>query len=269
MRKLLISLMIFVFVLGSVACSVNENNSTHSVDRSGLQDESIGVKDEGEVPSKMTHFAFSPQNAGVSYSCTVLWHSDNQVFGHTEKVVVRDATQKEVQTIFPEENEMLLSSQDLLYFMDVTFDGYTDMLIPTSYSARYRAFMVYRWDNGQEQFVRVPTLLLEPAVDEKAKVIRTYTAGSQIASYSVHVYDAEVGDYVCQSSLYFEPLDHLSEDSLMRLVVEEEGKEREFTVAGEAYRLDVNDKVVAPYYADGSYWDLDSDKWNMTACFWR
>ena len=108
MRKLLISLMIFMGILGLVACSVNENDSTLSVDSSGLQDESIGVKDEGEVPSKMTNFAFSPQNAGASYSCTVLWHSDNQVYGHTEKVVVRDATQKEVQTIFPEEDLTLL-----------------------------------------------------------------------------------------------------------------------------------------------------------------
>ena len=110
MRKLLISLMILMVILGSVACSVNENDSTLSADSSGLQDESIGVNAEGEAPSKTTEFAFSPQNAGASYSCTVLWNSDNQVFGHTKKIVVcDDETQKEVQTIIPEENEMLLS----------------------------------------------------------------------------------------------------------------------------------------------------------------
>jgi len=215
-------------------------------------------------------FEFCPQDGNAAYTCTAFWYRSGDVFGHVDKVEVYDAkTDALLQTIQPEENELSLSSQEFLYFMDVTFDGYTDMLIPTSYSARYRAFMVYRWDAAQEQFVRVPTLLLEPAVDAKAKVIRTYTAGSQVASYSVNEYDEASGDFVCHHSLYFEPVDTLADNSMMRLVVEENGQKQEFTVAGEAYQLDVNDKTVAPYYADGSFWDLDSDKWDMTACFWK
>lgn len=216
-------------------------------------------------------FLYRPKEAEAPYTCAVYWHErESAGFGCVDKVtLLEQKTGKVVQSLQVEENEIALRKQELVYFMDVTFDGYADLLIPSSYGARYRALMVYRWDAAEKRLVRVPTVLLEPAIDKQEKVIRSYTAGSMISSYSVLEYDEGKQDFVCTRSLYYEPVDDWRDERGLRLVVKENGQVSEQTVRGYAYEPDLTDERVAPYFADGSLWDLDSDKWEMTDCFWQ
>jgi len=149
-----------------------------------------------------------------------------------------------------------------IYLRDVTFDGREELLIPVAYSARYQDFGVFLWDKKNKQLDWLTTTLRNPAVDEKHKVIRTRTSGDGISSYSAWAYNADTQDFACTHSLYFEENSGATGDGdAMRLVVTEEGKTTELFVPGERYGLDKTDPQVAPYYEDGSFWDLDSDRW--------
>ena len=149
-----------------------------------------------------------------------------------------------------------------VYVQDVTFDGREELLIPVAYSARYQDFGVFLWDKKNKQLDWLTTTLRNPAVDEKHKVIRTCTSGDGISSYSAWAYNADTQDFACTHSLYFEENSGATGDGdAMRLVVTEEGKTTELFVPGERYELDKTDPQVAPYYEDGSFWDLDSERW--------
>lgn len=170
--------------------------------------------------------------------------------------------------LFGGEYEWTVSTDAPMYLIDVTFDRKLDVMLPDSSSARYTSFVAFRWDAKRKGFIPLTTSLQNPAVDAEDKVIRVNTHGDQITSYSMWVYDKADDDFVRSSSLYFEP-NNLStgEDDKMKLVVDKKGATQVLYVRGEAYALDKTDARVAPYYLEGSFWDLDSDKW--TDCFFK
>lgn len=149
-----------------------------------------------------------------------------------------------------------------LQLLDVTADGYSDVLVEYNESARGKQYAFLRWDTEKERLVMIPTIIYNPSFDSETAVIRSVTNGDEIVSYGMYRYDAQTENLICTHSLYFEENEQATGDSdRMKLVVTENGVTKTLYVRGEPYGLDKTDPQVAPYYAPDSFWNLDSLQW--------
>lgn len=227
------------------------------------------VNAQGELTlAKTQMFTYRPSTFSRSYRVEVEVETDT--FGaervSTLSVWNKRRTKLQQKFVFADfaydAYEYLVSTGRALYKQDVTFDGCEELLIEVANSARYVDFAVFRWDAREKQFAWLATPLRNPAIDMENQVVRTHTSGDQISSYSIWSYDESQQDFVCTYSLYFERNEQTTgKEDAMRLLVSENGKETKLFVPGEPYALDKTHPQVAPFYEDGSLWDLDSDIW--------
>ncbi len=228
------------------------------------------VNAQGELTfAKTQMFTYRPSTFSRTYRVEV--EVDTDSFGaervSTLSVWNKRRTKLQQKFVFADfaydAYEYLVSTGRALYKQDVTFDGCEELLIEVANSARYVDFAVFRWDAREKQFVWLATPLRNPAIDMENQAVRTHTSGDQISSYSIWSYDESQQDFVCTHSLYFERNEQTTgNEDAMRLFVSENGKETELLVPGEPYALDKAHPQMAPFYEDGSLWDLDSDIWN-------
>lgn len=125
-------------------------------------------------------------------------------------------------------------------------------------------------DNDTKQFVYFPDFeeIGSFSLDTENKKILTHNfiwMGSSLVSEFYTVYSFNGEKYIIEKQIRFE----LSEDLKKTTLIETEG-DVDIQVVKAVYVLDYDyynvgvdktDERLKPYYEDGSYWDLDGEKW--------
>ena len=224
--------------------------------------------DQSYASSSTQTFSFRINTSMPEYRCIATFSETEH--RQTKQIAIRDTdTGALVQTIVPPDNEVFTKSA--IYFKDVTFSGDLALVIPLERSAHAVTFAAYVWDAGQKQFVEVPSFqnIRNPAIDPDTARILSHNSAGQITSYTIYAFDGQ--QFAPTNSLTWQPADIESDpisnaENLVH-VVERKGTEtvQDFLVPSEgSYDIDQNDLRIKPYYVSGSFWDLNSSKWQST-----
>lgn len=214
-------------------------------------------------------------NHSITYTATVIFDEQNNAKSF---VVINKDTGEIVQETEIERYENFADKP--IYAMDVTFDGYLDLLIPYERPASAVYFSAYIYDAShsdtkENDFVYAPSFEEIPnfALDLENEEILSKRTQSQRTSYDMYWYSFTDSDFRLLNSLYYEPA-HLKDASYLENEIyfvetsydfdEKETIVNEFVAASgdDFMNPDKSDPKIAPYYEVGSVWDLDSDKWN-------
>lgn len=200
------------------------------------------------------------------YDCTATLSDDGN---KTQKIEITDADSgAPIQTITPPDNEVFTTSAVL--FIDVTFDGSLDLLIPFQRSAHGVDFDAYVWDGTKKQFAEAPSFqdIWNPAVDSAGKRILAKDSSSQITSYLMASF--ENGQFVTTNSFVWQPADLdpspvPNADTFMHCQETRNGAVvNDFYVSKSDGDIDMADAQLQPYFAAGSFWDLGGQQWQCT-----
>jgi len=216
-------------------------------------------------------------NAGMPlYKCDVTVSGDG--FGQATKIVITDAGSGAViQTIAPPTpNES--ATKAAAYFVDVTFDGNLDILIPYERPASYIRFDAFVWDASSRQFIETPSFqdILNPAIDPVGKRILSTVSNSSVpVSYTLYsMYSFQDSGFALTNRFEMDTVsdtenpDTNAIDSIHCLETKgpsgNEAVVNSFIVPGVGSSVDQIDPGLAPYFADGSFWDLNNAKWQCS-----
>lgn len=197
------------------------------------------------------------------FRCEVFFADEDR--NRTEKIVIYDNdTGKNIQTVYLPENESF--TKEPIYFKDVTFDGRQSLIVPIERSASGIYFKAYAWNKKTESFTELLSFrnIKNPAINDTEKTILSHSSSDKITFYSV--FSFEKNQFVNKNSLYWEAdIDNSGEN--IGHMVETSGEEiiSDFEVGFlDYYSVDTDDERVKPYFTKGSFWDLNSEKWECS-----
>lgn len=181
-------------------------------------------------------------------------------------VYVND-TENPVQTIEYETAPDITENE--YYLEDINFDGTDELILPAERPASGIYFNAYFWNDETGQFELIPDFrnLANPAIDNEERVILSHKTSSQITSYGKTSFKGKETENF--SSIYWESVslspDTPDENTGGFYVCENiDGKEKKLYVPSDpnsSTEPDWNCKELIGYTQEGSYWDIDSDKW--------
>ena len=197
--------------------------------------------------------------------------------GRIEQIKITDTSSDALlQTIFftsdtyPFNEDFMTSAA---YFIDVTFDGNIELLVPLERSARYMCFNAFIWDDVSKQFVNHPSFetVYNPSIDFDNKRILSTTSGDQRTNYIIRVF--ENNEFVVTNSIgwgeaWVEPdaipnADEFIHFSEYRPVSGIETIVNDFYVHTDffSWNSDNLDPRLVPYFEPDSFWDLENPRW--------
>ncbi len=154
-------------------------------------------------------------------------------------------------------------TDNAIYAVDITFDGNFDLVIPYHMNGEGdQTFSAYVWDVAEGQFVQKSFWYMSNfSLDYENKYILSHRKCSGVFDYYIHRYDEIEKDFELLASLC------CVVDEQTGIVGVEERHDtttvKEFSTKTADYlSLNPNDSNTAQYFKEGSYWDLNSDKWN-------
>ncbi|MBQ6884426.1 MAG: hypothetical protein IJN56_01665 [Clostridia bacterium] len=208
-------------------------------------------------------------NGATEYTAMVLFGKNSSA----GIIVIHNAkTFEDVQTIELSRSEEVTTTDKNIYALDVNFDGYLDLLIPDMHPARAIFFNAYIYDSAQQKFVEAPSFKNIPnfALDTQNKQILYYSGGDSMFKYGMACYDKDKKDFVTTNSILIEPNYTGGTTEFAEYHFKErryqDGKEiivNEFNIPLHEFHLyPVAYPDILPYYQQGSFWDLYSDKWD-------
>ena len=204
----------------------------------------------------------------VNHTYTIISRQEEESSQPAKILTATDkASGKTIQTLRFIENEWF--TKEPLYFIDITFDGNADLLVPFSRPASGAYFQAYVWDEENGQYRHIPSFenLSNVVLDAETRTFLTHKTASQITSYGMYTYRAETKEVIPIRSLYWE----LQEDRQSFLVTETTYADDDtaeqvlrFSVSAAATGIDKTDTQIAPYFNSNSVWNIDSNKWTNT-----
>lgn len=147
------------------------------------------------------------------------------------------------------------------YFLDVTFDGCLDILVPADMPAWGTNFYAFIWDSGSGSFVLHPHFdrYHNIVVDAENRQIRHHGNQSQFRSYVISTY--QDGQFVTTNMLNSHPAyfdkEYADYPHSIRRVIEE----RDGVVVNDFTYHEDDDPLIAPYLESGSLWDYKDPRW--------
>lgn len=204
------------------------------------------------------------QNNSKEYTATIYFENELSTCAN-HIIITENESDKQIQKIDLTENEKF--GDKSIYAVDVNFDGYNDLIIPHEHPASAVYFKAYIWNVAKQNFVYAPGFenIANFVLDNDQKRILSHRTASRITTYAIHLYDETTEDFILKKLVCWQPTD---DENLMHFT------EEEFNVNGEAaiindclveatdpVWIDENNPKVAGYFAAGSLWDLNSEKW--------
>ena len=186
-------------------------------------------------------------------------------------ITVKDrATGEKVQTLQIKGNDWFLGEP---LYVDISFDGNQDIVVPYTHTAAGAYFIGYVWDSKEGQYLQAENFqsIANPALDAEEQVVLSRSTASRITTYSVYGFDSKKQDFSLERSLNWGPDESGKSMQVTERTYTAAGKEKEtasFLVpASGATDVDKEDTRMAAYYKAGSKWDLDSNKWNESLLY--
>ena len=197
------------------------------------------------------------------YKATITYNQENPRMAET-LVISEKESGVQIQKIDLPDNDCF--TEDPLYVMDITFDGNLDILVPSQRPASAVYFQGYVWNAKENRFIYAPTFegLSNVALDTENKLVLSHSSASRITSFGVNYYDIAKNDFTFENFLYIES----TENNQSLHFVEEELQNGEwktvaenFIAGDDPYSPDETNPAISHYYEKGSFWDLNSEKW--------
>lgn len=167
---------------------------------------------------------------------------------------------EKLQNIIPAENTSF--TKQSLYFRDINFDGYEDLLIPYQRTAAAEYFIGYIWDESNKQFILAPTFqtLANVCPDTDKKTVLSNHTADRTTFYSISSYNNQTKDFIIQKtfSYYSNGIDTAyTEESLIDGSLQ---KISEFTLPSDNDYYEASPEL-SKYLSDESVWNLSGEKW--------
>lgn len=265
-KKLLCTVLL---LLTLTACTpVKEENSVAENSTLSKTQHSVVEYSDPYAARQTERVRFRVNDSMPSYEAVVVLTED----GVVELLAFCGVETGEVLQTVEVEDEFCQNKQP--YALDVTFDGNVDILIPYAETSRATYFHAYIWDAEGETFVHAPTFSQLPnfVLDSVNKQILGYSSGDMLVNYAVGVYDKDIKNFAVTNELYYEYLINEENGDTVHFVeyAYKNGEEQlvaEYTMQGDGdyYEVDETDERMQPYLAEGSFWELYSDKWRQFA----
>ena len=176
--------------------------------------------------------------------------------------LLKEKSSMKIQHILLDDNNRF--TKQSVYIEDITFDGYSDVLVPYQSSASAQYFMAFVWDTTTNKLVYTPTFenLPNVALDKNKKAILSSRSADKTTSYSISVFDKDLNDFkICKSFYYY-----LDDENIIY-------KEKKLDNSG---KMQIISDFTIPYnenddyysmnpeiesYYNKSDWNFDSPKW--------
>lgn len=154
-----------------------------------------------------------------------------------------------------------------LYWMDISFDGNNDIIVPYYRTAAKLYYKAYVWNKERGQYLYAPGFENIPnfALQEERKALLSYTVANNITVYSMYRFSEEKQDFVCWQTLYWEPAERAGSLCVTQLQYTdgvEKQVSRFLAAASDGFsEMDRTDPNILPYFQENSIWDLDNTWW--------
>ena len=231
-------LVIFIFA----GCS-NSNSKTTSSQLNLSEGKNVIYTPSGASPNlkiKITH----TDNTENSIKSLSVFTNDNE----------------RIQNIIPAENTSF--TKQPIYFRDINFDGYEDLLIPYQRTAAAEYYIGYIWDESNKQFALAPAFqtLANVCLDTEKKVLLSNHSADKTTFYSIAGYNNQTKDFITQKtfSYYSNGTDTAyTEEALIDGSLQ---KTSEFTLPSNNDYYAASSEL-SKYFSDESVWNLNGEKW--------
>ncbi len=243
----------------TVSSEPMSESTSNSTEESNTLSEPEGSEESNDETSNS--ILYKPHSSLPSYTVTVVYKDEDTQTAETI-IVTEQASGKEAQTITVDfYNERF--TKEPAYAVDVTFDGYADLLIPNQEPAHGPWFHAFVWDVETNQLIFAPGFSELPnvALDTERKQILHHRLSDRITSYGISVYDSAKKDFIGIHSLCWD----WSDDEITYFEESEWKNGKWKTVKEFTFSSDINFNQeyprAKPYYEEGSVWELGSSKW--------
>lgn len=275
MKKRILLAIFCLVLLGG--CATNTQTSTPSV--SPTDTPAFSPLPTQTPASKLLPFTHTFAGMGTKgqpdFSFDVTGHADDETnvrYTATKLVVRLSKNNKTLQTITPD--TLSFDSNKLgLRFFDANFDGYKDILLRTHCEAGLGSPLYYKlwiWMPYSKQFKEVEDFdrIYNPVFDYKNKKVLSLL-GNKYGNCSYTMYTFFGNEFEIHNQLVIEIVEEPKADFLdpnrfhyveSMSVSYELSIIQDFTSYAHPEKKDVR---LDRYYAPGSYWDIDSNRWGV------
>ena len=110
---------------------------------------------------------------------------------------------EQIQDITIDEN--ISFTKNPIYFRDINFDGYEDILIPYQRTAAAEYFIGYIWEESNKQFTLAPAFqsLANVCLDSEKNVLLSNRSADKTTFYSIVGYDNQTKDFIIQKTFSY------------------------------------------------------------------
>lgn len=167
---------------------------------------------------------------------------------------------KQIQDITIDEN--ISFTKNPIYFRDINFDGYEDILIPYQRTAAAEYFIGYIWEESNKQFTLAPAFqsLANVCLDSEKNVFLSNRSADKTTFYSIAGYDNQTKDFIIQKTFSYysnETETAYTEEALINGSLQ---KISEFILPSNNDYYAASPEL-SKYFSDESVWNLSSEKW--------
>ena len=270
MKKIITLFLLLVFML----CGCNQPHFEQNQSKKNQQTETNNSSSENQQIN--TSSKSEPQNS-VTYpnveTCSYTVHSSLPKYEIKIEYIskkkasyialYKENENTEIQRFDLEDNERF--TKKAIYVVDVTFDGYADVLVPRERPASAIYFMAFVWDTKTNKLVYAPTFETfgNICLDTDNKLLLSKASGDMTTTYKIGNFDENLKDfkkfevfnyYVNEEYIYYR--EQKLENGEMKTVADYKFPYNEKTDNAYTLHPTISDK-----YTKNSHWDLNSSKW--------
>ena len=158
-------------------------------------------------------------------------------------------------------------SESPYYWMDISFDGKKDIVVPYYRTAGKLYYKGYVWDDAIGMYIHAPGFENIPnfALHGEKEAILSYTVADSVTAYSMYSFHEASRNFVCDRTVYWNPAEESGYLNVTELLYTDGVPKQvcRFNAASsDGYmEIDCTDPNMIPYFQEDSLWSLGNSRW--------
>ncbi len=262
MKKFVALILLLVFLLCGCNQQKDNNNSSSDNQQSETNNSSVTTESKQNIAleGSVETCSYTVHESLPKYEIKIEYASKKKA---SYIALYKENDNTEIQRFDLKDNERF--TKKAIYVVDVTFDGYADVLVPREHPASAIYFMAFVWDTKTNKLVYAPTFETfgNICLDTDNKLLLSKASGDMTTTYKIGNFDENLKDfkksevfnyYVNGEYIYY--IEQKLENGEMKTVADYKFPYNEKT--DDAYTLH---PTISDKYTKNSHWDLNSSKW--------
>lgn len=263
MKKFVALILLLVFLLCGCNQQKDNNNSSSDNQQSETNNSSVTTESKQNIAleGSVETCSYTVHESLPKYEIKIEYASKKKA---SYIALYKENDNTEIQRFDLKDNERF--TKKAIYVVDVTFDGYADVLVPRERPASAIYFMAFVWDTKTNKLVYAPTFETfgNICLDTDNKLLLSRASGDMTTTYKIGNFDENLKDfkksevfnyYVNGEYIYYR--EQKLENGEMKTVADYKFPYNEKT--DDAYTLH---PTISDKYTKNSHWDLNSSKWD-------